>query len=158
MTNEEKDKIKNKWAPILNSMGVTGSKADWMSEYANLHIDNENNRDKKIDSILKNNLATEDTFPSLLPIAMRVAARTIGQDIGGFASKEEIDSVKNRITQENRDGKIESIINDKPFLEKKLEEDEEYKDLMKRGVTPMSGPSSQLFYLDYQYGTGTASI
>jgi hypothetical protein len=30
--------------------------------------------------------------------------------------------------------------------------------LMKKGVTPMSGPSSQLFYLDYQYGTGTASI
>jgi hypothetical protein len=39
-----------------------------------------------------------------------VAAKTIGQDISGFASKEEIDSVKNRITQENRDGKIESII------------------------------------------------
>lgn len=151
MTNEEKDKIKNKWAPILNSMGVTGSKADWMSEYANKHTE----------SLQENTLASEGTtseFPSLLPIAMRVAARTIGQDIGGFASKEEIDSVKNRITQENRDGKIESIINDKPFSEKKLEEDDEYKELMRKGVTPMSGPSGTLFYLDYQYGTGTASI
>jgi len=151
MTNEEKDKIKNKWAPILNSMGVTGSKADWMSEYANKHTE----------SLQENTLASEGTtseFPSLLPIAMRVAARTIGQDIGGFASKEEIDSVKNRITQENRDGKIESIINDKPFSEKKLEEDDEYKELMRKGVTPMSGPSGTLFYLDYQYGTATASI
>jgi hypothetical protein len=97
----------------------------------------------------------EVDFSSLLPIVMRVAAKTISQDIGGFASKEEIDSVKNRITQENRDGKIESIIDDKPFTEKKLEEDQEYKDLMKRGVTPMSGPSGKLFYLDFQYGTAS---
>ena len=75
--------------------------------------------------------------------------------IGGFASKEEIDSVKSRIAQENRNGKIESIVDDKPFTEKKLEEDQEYKDLMKRGVTPMSGPSGQLFYLDFQYGTAS---
>lgn len=96
---------------------------------------------------------TSEEFPLMFPVATRVAARTIGQDIGGFASKEEIDSVKNRITQENRDGKIESIIDDTPFTEKKLEEDQEYKDLMKKGVTPMSGPSGQLFYLDFKYGT-----
>ena len=75
--------------------------------------------------------------------------------IGGFASKEEIDSVKSRIAQENRNGKIESIVDDKPFTEKKLEEDQEYRDLMKRGVTPMSSPSGQLFYLDFQYGTAS---
>lgn len=148
MTNEEKDKIKDKWGPIINSMGLTGSKANWMAEYAN----------KQTETLQENTLASDDTtsdFPSLLPIAMRVAARTIGQDIGGFASKEEIDSVKNRITQENRDGKIESIINDKPYSEKKLEEDDEYKELMRRGVTPMSGPSGTLFYLDFQYGTAS---
>jgi hypothetical protein len=147
MDNEEK--TLKKWAPILDSMGLTGSKADWMAEYAN----------KQTETLVENTLPSEGTtsdFPSLLPIAMRVAAKTIAQDIGGgFASKEEIDSVKNRITQENRDGKIESIIDDKPFTEKKLEEDQEYKDLMKRGVTPMSGPSGQLFYLDFQYGTSS---
>lgn len=146
MTNEEKDKIKNKWAPIIDSMGVTGSKADWLSEYAKKHTENE--------SMLTTDSDNSD-FPSLLPIAMGVAARTIGQDIVGFASKEEIDSVKNRITQENRDGKIESIINDKPFSEKKLEEDDEYKELMRKGVTPMSAPSGSLFYLDFQYGTAS---
>ena len=146
MTNEEKDKIYDKWSPIINSMGLTGSKADWMAEYAN----------KQTETLQENTLDdTTSDFPSLLPIAMRVAARTIGQDIGGFASKEEIDSVKNRITQENRDGKIESIINDKPFSEKKLEEDDEYKELMRKGVTPMSAPSGSLFYLDFQYGTAS---
>lgn len=148
MTNEEKDKIYDKWSPIINSMGLTGSKADWMAEYAN----------KQIETLQENTLSSEGTtsdFPSLLPIAMRVAARSIGQDIGGFASKEEIDSVKNRITQENRDGKIESIINDKPYSEKKLEEDDEYKELMRKGVTPMSAPSGTLFYLDFQYGTAS---
>lgn len=148
MINEEKDKTYDKWAPIINSMGLTGSKADWMAEYAN----------KQNETLQENTLPSEDTtsdFPSLLPIVMRVAAKTIGQDIGGFASKEEIDSVKNRITQENRDGKIESIIDDKPFTEKKLEEDQEYKELMRKGVTPMSGPSGQLFYLDFKYGTAS---
>jgi len=149
MTNEEKDKTYEKWGPIINSMGLTGSKADWMAEYAN----------KQIETLQENTLSSEgitSDFPSLLPIAMRVAAKTIAQDIGGgFASKEEIDSVKNRITQENRDGKIESIINDKPFSEKKLEEDDEYKELMRKGVTPMSAPSGSLFYLDFQYGTSS---
>jgi hypothetical protein len=129
-------------------MGLTGSKADWMAEYAN----------KQNETLQENTLPSEGTtsdFPSLLPIVMRVAAKTISQDIGGFASKEEIDSVKNRITQENRDGKIESIIDDKPFTEKKLEEDQEYKELMRKGVTPMSGPSGQLFYLDFKYGTAS---
>ena len=146
MDNEEK--TLKKWSPILDSMGLTGSKADWMAEYAN----------KQNETLQENTLPSEGTtsdFPSLLPIVMRVAAKTISQDIGGFASKEEIDSVKNRITQENRDGKIESIIDDKPFTEKKLEEDQEYKELMRKGVTPMSGPSGQLFYLDFKYGTAS---
>lgn len=98
--------------------------------------------------------ATQSTseFPSLLPIAMKVAAKTISQDLGGFASQEEIEAVKNKVIAENRQGKIDSIVDDKPFTEKKLEDDEEYKELMKKGVTPMSGPSGNLFYLDFKYG------
>lgn len=95
--------------------------------------------------------SAEDNFPSLLPIAMKIAQTTIGQDLV-FAPEEEINSVKKRIISENRDGKIESIINDEEFKEKTLEEDEEYKKLMKKGVVPMSGPSGQLFYLDFKYG------
>ena len=43
-------------------------------------------------------------------------------------------------------------------LLKKLEDDEEYKELMKKGVTPMPGPSGLLFYLDYQYGSTSSTI
>ena len=153
MTNEEKDKIKNKWAPILNSMGVTGSKADWMSEYANLHIDKQNDRDKKIDNLLNNNLDTSE-FPSILPIAMRVASKTIGHDLVTVQPLEsinhqEMDRIKNEVKAENRERKIDALTENKEFEEMKVEDHPDYK---------ISGPSGQLFYLDYQYGTGTASI
>jgi len=91
-----------------------------------------------------------EEFPSLLPIAMKVSSKLISNDLI-FASKEEIDAVKSRVQSDNRDGKIEAIIEDKEFTEKKLEDDEEYKELMKKGVTPMSAPSGTLFYLDYKY-------
>jgi len=90
-------------------------------------------------------------FPSILPLVTRVAAKTIGSEIGGFASQEEIREVKNRIQSENRDGKIVSIVEGSEFTEKKLEDDPEYQTLMKKGVTPLSAPSGKLFYLDFKY-------
>ena len=48
MKQPNKKDILKKWAPILESMGMTGSKAEWMSQYANAHIDNEKERDNKI--------------------------------------------------------------------------------------------------------------
>jgi hypothetical protein len=67
--------------------------------------------------------------------------------------KRKLDEVKNRIQVDNRDGKIDAVLEDKEFVEKKLEDDEEYKKLMKKGVKPMSAPTGQLFYLDYKYGS-----
>jgi hypothetical protein len=34
-----KEDIIKKWAPIMDSMGVTGSKADWMSQYTEMHCE-----------------------------------------------------------------------------------------------------------------------
>lgn len=96
----------------------------------------------------------ENEFPSLLPIAMRVAAKTISDDLV-FYTQDEINSVKNRLKQENRDGKIESILDNKEFEEKKIEDDIEYKKLISKGVKPMSGPSCSLLFLDFQYGTNS---
>ncbi len=125
--NSKEDLIK-KWSAILGPMGITGSS-----------------------SILEENTKTSE-FPSLLPTAMKVAAaRTIAQDLC-FASEEEINEVKSRVQSENRDGKIDAVIEGNEFTEKKLEDDEEYKNLMKKGVTPLSSPTGQLFYLDYKYG------
>jgi hypothetical protein len=137
MKKNSKEDILKKWAPILESIGLTGSKADWMSEYTELHSKQEIENSKP-------------EFPSLLPIAMKVAAKTFGQDLI-FASQEEIDEVKNKVLTENRDSKIEAIVDGKEFTEKKLEEDPEYQKLMKKGVTPMSSPSGHLFYLDFKY-------
>jgi hypothetical protein len=140
MTHSSKEEIYKKWAPILENIGLTGSKADWMSEWVEIHSKQEVESSKP------------EEFPSLLPIAMKVATKTISQDLI-FASSEEINEVKNKVLTENRDGKIEAIVDGKEFTEKKLEDDPEYQKLVKKGVTPLSAPSGQLFYLDFKYNT-----
>jgi hypothetical protein len=129
-------------------MGMTGSKADWMSQYANAHIDNEKERDNKINQILESN--TDNEFPSLLPIAMKISAKTIGMDIVPVQpmsaplmgmSQEERERIEAEVKGENRDGKIDALIEGKEYTEKKVEEHPDYK----------SG-GGQLFYLDYTYG------
>lgn len=81
-----------------------------------------------------------------LPVAKRIY---LGVNVGIFATEEELDSVRNRITTDNRDGKIESIINGIDFTEKKLEEDEEYKKLIKKGVVPLGPPTMDVVYMDH---------
>ena len=139
MKKPSKEEIMKKWSSILGPMGMTGSQLNNLSQLA----------ESQSNQILEE--TKSEDFSSLLPIAMKVAARTISNDLI-FASKEEIDEVKKKVQSENRDGKIEAIIEGGEFTEKKLEDDEEYKELMKKGVTPMSGPSGTLFYLDYKYG------
>lgn len=138
MKQPTKEEIMKKWSSVLGSMGMTGSQLDNLAQLA----ENQSNQ------ILEETKTEE--FPTLLPMAMKVAAKTIAMDLC-FASKEEIDAVKSRVQSDNRDGKIDAIIEDGEFTEKKLEDDEEYKDLMKKGVSPMSAPSGNLFYLDFKY-------
>ena len=140
MKQPNKEEIMKKWANILGPMGMTGSQLDNLAQLA----ENQSNH------ILEETKSEE--FPSLLPIAMKVSSKLMSNEILGFASKEEIDDVKSRVNSENRDGKIEAIIEGGEFTEKKLEDDKEYKELMKKGVTPMPAPSGTLFYLDFKYG------
>ena len=97
---------------------------------------------------------TQSVSDCFFPIAIRVAAQTVGHDlvsvvpIGGGATLEEINNIKNRLKSENRDGKLDSVLEDKEFNEKKLEEDQEYRDLMDKGT-----PKGNLFYMDYKYGS-----
>lgn len=125
---------------------VTESKADCMVEYAQSHQNNES-------KIKENTIVTDDTsseFP-ILPIVMRSAARTIGLDLVSvqpmdYTSEKELERIKNEVKQENRDRKVDSLIEGKEFEEMKVEEHSDYK-----------GPTGKLFYLEYQYGT-TQSI
>jgi hypothetical protein len=129
----------NKWAPILEKMGMTGSRAEWMSEYAEMYSKNE---------------TTLSNTTTLLPMAKQIFAKTVGLDIvpvmpiGGGNSGTEMESIRQDVKIENRDRKIESIVEDKEFEEMKVEDHPDYR--------KSKGPSGQLFYLDFQYG-GTES-
>jgi hypothetical protein len=59
--------------------------------------------------------------------------------------------VKSRINSENRDRKIESILEGTEYIENRLEDDPEYKELVSRGVKPLSAPTRHDFYMDYKY-------
>ena len=150
MKQPSKEDTLKKWGPILDSMGITGSKADWMSQYANAHLDNETQRNNKIEQISESN--TDNEFPSLLPIAMKISSQTIGLDIvsvkpmtgPGGMSQEERERIEAEVKGENRDGKIDALIEGKEYTEKKVEDHPDYK----------SG-GSQLFYMDYSYDSST---
>jgi len=143
MNKPSKEDIINKWSSILGPMGMTGSQLNNITQLA----ENQSNY------ILENRTTTEETnidFPSLLPLAMKVSSKLISNDLI-FASKEEIEEVRKKVQSENRDGKIEAIVEGSEFTEKRLEDDDEYKKLIKKGVSPLSAPSGVLQYLDYTY-------
>jgi glucose-6-phosphate 1-dehydrogenase len=79
---------------------------------------------------------------NLLPLAMKISAKSIGG-----ISDENINEIKQKVFIENRDSKIKSLLENVEYVEKKLEDDEEYKDAVK----PLSSPNTQLFYLDFKY-------
>ena len=121
--NPKKEDLINKWSSILNKLSDTESQ---LSE------------------------TKSEDFQSLLPTVMKVSAKKVSLDLC-FASEKEIDEVKSRVQSENRDGKIDALINNSEFNEKKLEDDLQYKELIKKGVQPLSAPIGQLFYLDFKY-------
>jgi hypothetical protein len=130
-----KDEIINKWSSLFNSGGLTSSKADWLSDYAQGRLKTESN-------------STTQQFPSLLPVAMRVAAKTIGQDLVTVQpmappgmSQADVDRITNEVKKENRHAKIDSLIQGKDFKEMKPEEHPDWK----------PGRIS-LMYLDFKYG------
>jgi hypothetical protein len=70
--------INDKWKTALEGMGITGSKADFLSEYAESHSKDEVSQNEE-----------SSDFPNLLfPVVKKVFAKTLGGDLG-FASKEE---------------------------------------------------------------------
>ncbi len=102
---------------------------------------------KKWSSLINNsdNNLLENT--SLLPMSKKIVAKTIGLDlvevkpIGGN-SQEEIDRLKAEIKAENREGKIESILDNKNFKEKTIKDHPKYKS---------GGSNVELLYFDFVY-------
>ena len=135
----------DKWKGIIDSIGLTGSKAGWMSQYAQMHHNNESLQNTQVDEV------QSSTFPSVLPMVMKVAAQTIGMDLVSVVpmnsnTTDELESIKAEVAAENRDRKIDSVIEGKDYEEMKITEHPDFN----------TGPRGDLFYLDYIYG-GTQS-
>ena len=105
----DKQKALKKWSPVLENMGITNEdRLDWMSEYAEFHTINENayvnaanagmgqvfspqpalyagsNAYTQASNTVPNaygNFGSGDLGQNLLPVAMKIAAQTIGLDL-----------------------------------------------------------------------------
>jgi hypothetical protein len=100
----DKQKAVKKWGPVLENMGVIGDKVEWMSEMAEFHTINENAyanattagmgavsspQPSTLAGALTGNawsgnsgsLGSGDLGQNLLPVAMKIAAQTIGLDL-----------------------------------------------------------------------------
>jgi hypothetical protein len=103
----DNQKAMKKWSPVLENMGVSGEKLEWMAEYAEFHSINENAYVNATNVAGMGNVlsaqpgayagntlgvANGGTYPSanvgsgdvgqnLLPVAMKIAAQTIGLDL-----------------------------------------------------------------------------
>ena len=65
---------------------------------------------------------------------------------GPGMSKEKKERIEAEIKQKNRDGKIDSLIEETEYKEEKLEQHPDYKP---------DGGGGQLFYMDYTYNSPT---
>ena len=96
----DKSKALKKWSPVLENMGVSEDRLDWMSEMAEYHSINENayvnaTNVAGMGSVLNpvvgtlagnvtgnsNQAGSGDVGQNLLPVAMKIAAQTIGLDL-----------------------------------------------------------------------------
>lgn len=66
LKNTRKD-TQDKWDNLIGNMGLTGSKSTWMSQYTGLQS--------------QTTTSTSSSFTNILPIAMKVSAKTIGLDL-----------------------------------------------------------------------------
>lgn len=163
--NDLKNNLSKKWKPIIDGLNLSDDKKKWMNDYVNYHQlyeQTEQYGDLGLSS--KNNITSNDVssnqdnsrysgFTSLLPIAMKVAAHTIGN--GGYYESEE------RIKKRERTEKLKRILGDDTFLD--IVSKENYDEIMtvKKdyydglvSVTlmgAMSAMSANLFYMDYKY-------
>jgi hypothetical protein len=99
----DNQKAMKKWSPVLENMGVSGEKLEWMAEYAEFHSINENayvnatnvaGMGAVLNPVLGGPAGTTltntgwsgaagsgDVGQNLLPVAMKIAAQTIGLDL-----------------------------------------------------------------------------
>jgi hypothetical protein len=142
MEKLNKEETLKKWDSVLSGMGMSENKKEWMSQYAELHSTNE------IVTTPDSIITSQPDHGSLLPIAMKIAAQTIGHDLVsvqpmGSNSNDELKKIKQEVKAENRERKIDSIVEGKEFNEMKIQDHPEFN----------GGPIGKLFYMDMVYGS-----
>ena len=148
MKQPNKEELMKKWAPILESMESGSTNSHWerrIYESSNLDQLAENQSNQILEE------TKSEEFPSLLPMARKISAKTVGLDIvsvkpmsgPGGMSKEERERIEAEVKQKNRDGKIDSLIEGTEYKEEKVEQHPDYK----------SGNNIPLFYIDYTYNS-----
>lgn len=148
---DKKQETIKKWESLLGN--ISNDKKDWLEQYSDF-ISNDSEIKSKPNGIIESQPFNDKNV--LLPIARRVVAQTIGLDLvsvspmGGGNTSEEIKKIREDIKSENRDRKINSVIEDKDFEEMKTEDHPDY-------IKP-KGPSGQLFYMDYIYGSTNSNV
>jgi len=114
--NDLKNNIVDKLKPIIGNINLSDDNGKWMNDYVNYHQLYEQNGNLELShdyNIHVNDISTNPNnsvsngFPSLLPIAMKVAAHTISN--GGYYESEE------RIKKRERTEKLKRILGDDAF-------------------------------------------
>ena len=132
----DKAKTQEKWKPILDALNISDDKKDWLSEYAELHS---NQQDLTIASLGATGNTWNDTS-NLLPVSMKVAAQTIGLDLVavkpmGYGPRKS----KKQQQKEDRINKLRKLEGKDPDVV--LPNDEE-------------GPIITIINMDFVYGNG----
>jgi len=85
----------------------------------------------------------------------------------GRVKKEDVERISKRLESVNIDNKIDSILLDGDYVEKKLEDDDEYKKLRGRvslisddlvSVIPMSSPIGYFDLIDFKYDSDNIEL
>ena len=152
MSNKDKDDIIKKWDKSGLLKGLDPKIQDiWESQQRTI-----------VGNVPVCNTPTQSTtdgsFPSLLPMTQRVFAKTIDTNLasvkpmGGLSKMgvEKLRKLETTIEAENRENKIDSIIENSEYKPIYIEEDGRYKEIL---VNHSYGiPSGKLFYLDFKHG------
>lgn len=132
----DKNKLIQKWSPIIDSLGVSGETKDWLGIYA------QNQQDFSISGNSNNN-----SFPDIaFPLVKRVLATTIAN--GGWRKS------KKQQLKETRINKLRKIKGKKPNV---ILPDDEYIDGLV-AVQPLAAPIGQLFYMDFVYKSPSVQV
>lgn len=146
MKEINKEKTMEKWKNLIGNMGLSDERKCWIDDYTQRQFDCGVDTSTIHPGGPGSTQSLFEDFPTMLPVDMRVAAQTIGNDLVSVQPMGvglDMEKIMSDVKAENRDRVIDSIVEDKEFEPMKPEDHPDYK----KGF-----PKGKLFYIDYKYG------